>query len=100
MGLTKGGLGKIGSCVEPISFSKLINGKSSEVFKPSRDLRQEDHLPPHMFFMCVKGLSAMFKIEIPLNSIQGIKITKNCLALMHLFFFFCNDILLFRGSTK
>lgn len=46
------------SCITTVSYSVLVDGHPSEVFKPSTRLRQGDPFSPYLFLMCVEGLSS------------------------------------------
>lgn len=48
-------------CIESISYSILINGVLQSPFKPSRGIRQEDHLSPYLFIIYVEALSSLLR---------------------------------------
>ena len=48
-------------CVESVSFSVQVNGVFSEVFKPTRGIRQGDPISSYLFLLCGEGFSSMIK---------------------------------------
>ena len=62
-------LNNIGFCQETIklimsyisstSTSTLFNGSKMEDFKPSRGIRQGDHISPYRFILCMEFLGAL-----------------------------------------
>lgn len=71
----------------------LINGKSSEVVKPQRGLRQGDSISRYLFLICAKGLKALLTDAEHSNYIRGVWIAKGAPLITHLFF--ANNIHLF-----
>jgi hypothetical protein len=91
----------ITQCVQTISFSILINGTLTKVFRPNRGLRQGDPLSPYLFLMCANILSCALLKKERLKHLKDIKIGRVAQPISHLlfaddsFFFFKND----NGST-
>jgi len=61
-------------CVETVTFSFFINGKTVGLVKPSRGLRQGDPLSPYLFLIVFKGLFALLHRECMVKALHGIKI--------------------------
>ena len=73
-------------CVKSVSYSLIINGKSSCSFLPSRGIRQGDPLSPYLFLFVVDVLSRSIQIGIQNGFISGIKMGRHCPVLSHLLF--------------
>jgi hypothetical protein len=52
-------------CVESLKLSVEINDHISEVFSPSRGIRQGDPLSPYLFLFCAEGLFCLLKHSGP-----------------------------------
>lgn len=61
-------------CVESVTFSVRVNGLFSEVFKPSRGIRQGDLISPYLFLLCAEGLSCLLKNTGPQFLAKGVRI--------------------------
>ncbi|XP_021734030.1 uncharacterized protein LOC110700736 [Chenopodium quinoa] len=58
-------------CFSTVSYKVLINGNTSETFKPKCGLRQGDLLSPYLFLFCMDILSRMLIIEEDINLFKG-----------------------------
>jgi len=65
------------------NFSILVNGSPSEIFNPSRGLRQGDSLSPFIFIILMEGLGRAIKQAQYSGKIKGLKLTDNGQALTH-----------------
>jgi len=59
------------------SFSILVNGSPSEIFSPSRGLRQGDPLSPFLFIIMMEGLGRSIKHVKATGKINGLQLTEN-----------------------
>lgn len=65
------------------SFSILVNGSPSEVFSPSRGLRQGDPLFPFLFILMMEALGRSIKQAKAVGKIKGLLLSENGQALTH-----------------
>ena len=65
------------------SFSILVNGSPSEIFIPSRGLRQGDPLSPFLFILMMEGLGKSIKQAKEEGKIKGLQLSENGQALTH-----------------
>ncbi|XP_074282631.1 putative mitochondrial protein AtMg01250 [Silene latifolia] len=78
-----------------MAFSVLVNGATSETFRPNRELRQGDPLSPYLFILCAKALSNLIRRAVERNTIHGLCVTSSAPTISHLFF---DDSILFVRS--
>ena len=80
MGLVDNGL-----CV--ISFINVcFKGTSTDMFHPSRGLRQGDPLSPYLFLLCVEALSSLLQREENNGNIVGVRVCRDAPQISHLLF--------------
>lgn len=73
-------------CISSVSFSILIKGEPSAVFKPSRGIRQGDPLSPYLFIIMANSLSTLMRKAVQDGNIKGIRLNPTCPTLSHLLF--------------
>lgn len=85
-------------CVRTVSYEVLINGSPYGHITPTRGLRQGDPLSPYLFLFCAEVLSQMLHSAEVNNQVHGMKLTRHCPSISHLFF--ADDSLFFCRSTS
>jgi len=61
-------------CLETTTVSVLVNGSPTEEFRPSRGLRQGDHLTLFLFLIVAEGLVGLVCKALKENLLRGIKV--------------------------
>ena len=84
-------------CISTTSFSVLVNGSPSKLFKISRGIRQGDPLSPFLFTIVVEALSSLLVKAREMGVISGFVASRNGEVITHLQF--ADDTILF-SSTK
>ncbi|CAN0883939.1 LINE-1 reverse transcriptase homolog [Linum grandiflorum] len=74
------------ACITTVSYSVNFNGRRVGFFKPSRGLRQGGPLSPLLLAIVSEGLSGLFKNQLKLGVLKGIKIARTAPVVSHLFF--------------
>jgi len=65
------------------SFSILVNSSPSDIFFPSRGLRQGDPLSPFLFILMMEGLGRAIKQAKNLGKIKGLQVSEKGQTLTH-----------------
>ncbi|XP_026441443.1 uncharacterized protein LOC113340523 [Papaver somniferum] len=85
-------------CVSQAHLSVLVNGVSTEKFKPSKGLRQGDSLSPFLLLLVVEIHSKLMNDAVERGQIHGFKIVDAGLMISHLQF--ADDTLLFVDADE
>lgn len=67
-------------------FIIIINGEARGYMVPSLGLRQGDSLSPHLFLLCIEGLSMLIARKEQTGALSGIRIYKGASSIHHLLF--------------
>ena len=89
---------RVMKCVTTVSFSVRVNGVFSEIFKPSRGIRQGDPISPYLFLLCAEGLSSMIKNIGPRYISRGVRVSRQSPWISHLLF--ADDCLILTQASK
>lgn len=73
-------------CISLVSFSILVNGEPSTVFRPTQGIRQGDHLSPYLFIIMANVISTLMGKAVIDGSIKSIRLNSTCPTLSHLLF--------------
>ena len=65
LGFAERWISMIMECICTVQYSVLLDGVPKGYVIPSRGLCQGDPLSPYLFFLCVKGLSALKRKQAP-----------------------------------
>jgi ribonuclease HI len=85
-------------CVETVSLSVRVNGQFSDIFKPTRGIRQGDPISPYLFLLCAEGLSCMLKHTGPSFLAKGVRVGIHAPWVSHLLF--ADDCLVFTQASE
>ncbi|XP_074265286.1 uncharacterized protein LOC141587712 [Silene latifolia] len=86
MGFNRQWSARVMECVSSVSFSMLINGSPSRIFRPTRGLRQGDPRSPYLFILCTEDLSSLMRRVVEINSLHGIHISSGAPFISRLLF--------------
>ncbi|XP_074266552.1 uncharacterized protein LOC141589827 [Silene latifolia] len=84
-------------CVTTSRMQILWNGEPTEMFTPSRGVRQGDPLSSYLFVMCLEKLQQLINAEVRENNWKPISVCLNGPRISNLFF--ADDMVLFAEAT-
>ncbi|KAK9901015.1 hypothetical protein M0R45_002308 [Rubus argutus] len=84
-------------CVTIVSFLCPDQWKTGHYFKPTKGLRQGDPLSPYLFLLISEGLSVNLSKAVSDKRLHGIKLSRDCPGIYHLFF--ADDSLYFLKAS-
>lgn len=71
-------------CISSAHLSVLVNGSSTEKFKTSKGLRQDDSLSPYFFLLVVEVLSKLMDDAIQRGQLHGFQVADTGAVISHL----------------
>jgi hypothetical protein len=86
MGFDDGWTSLMMACVRSVRYQVRFNSEETDLFVPTRGLRQGDPLPPYLFLLCVEGLSSLLLHEEEVGGIDGVRVCRNASSVSHLLF--------------
>ncbi|CAN1190366.1 LINE-1 retrotransposable element ORF2 protein, partial [Linum perenne] len=97
MGFSQIWIAWIESIITSVRFSVLVNGNATQLFSPTRGLRQGDPLSPFLFIIVSNVLSFLIKKDLEYGLLKGIKLNHRCPTLSHILF--ADDTLIFGKAN-
>ena len=97
LGFAQMWIDRIMACVESVSFSVRVNGKFSQIFKPTRGFRQGDPISSYLFLLCSEGLTSLLKSFGTGHLGRGIRVGIHAPLITHLLF--ADDCLIFTQAS-
>ncbi|KAK3221018.1 hypothetical protein Dsin_014988 [Dipteronia sinensis] len=85
------------NCVSSVQFKVIMNGETSNNFRPKSGIRQCDPLSPYLFVLCMEKLSHIINQKRTEGSWKPVKISRKCPAISHMFF--ADDLILFGQAS-
>jgi hypothetical protein len=74
------------ACVSSVRYQVRFNSEDTDMFSPTRGLRQGDPLSPYLFLLCAEGLSSLLLHEEEVGGIDGVRVCRNAPSVSHLLF--------------
>ena len=74
------------ACVSSVKYRVRFNDQETDMFVPSRGLRQGDPLSPYLFLLCAEGLSSALAQQEEVRGIEGVRVCRNAPSVSHLLF--------------
>jgi hypothetical protein len=100
LGFAEGWISLMMACVRSVRYQVRFNSEETDVFNPSRGLRQGDPLSPYLFLLCAKGLSSFLLYEEEVGGIDGVRVCRNAPSVSHLLFADDSLILMKADTTN
>lgn len=83
-------------CVNTSSIEVIVNGRKTEAFLPSREIRQGDPISHYIFILCMERLSRIIDAQVNVGTWSPLKISRQEPAISDLFF--ADDLTLFATT--
>ena len=66
------------ACVSSVRYKVRFNSQETNMFTPTRGIRQGDPLSPYLFLLCAEGMSSMLQYEEEVGGMDGIRVCRKC----------------------
>jgi hypothetical protein len=86
MGFEEGWINLMMACVKSVRYQVRFNSEETDMFVPTRGLRQGDPLSPYLFLLCAEGLSSLLLYKEEFGGIDGVRVCRNAPSVSHLLF--------------
>jgi hypothetical protein len=97
LGFAKRWITMMMACVSSVRYQIRFNYNDTDMFSPTRGLRQGDPLSPYLFLICAEGLSSLLLHEEEVGGIDGVRVCRNAPSISHLLF--ADDSLILMGAN-
>jgi hypothetical protein len=86
LGFAERWIGLMMACVSSVRYKIRFNSEETDMFVPTRGLRQGDPLSPYLFLLCAEGLSSLLLYKEEVGGIDGARVCRNAPSVSHLLF--------------
>jgi hypothetical protein len=86
-------------CVSSVRYQVRFNSDETDMFTPTRGLRQGDPLSPYLFLLCAEGLSSLLLFKEEVGGIAGVRVCRNAPSVSHLLFA-DDSLILMKADTN
>jgi hypothetical protein len=86
MGFAERWISLMMACVRSVRYQVRFNSEETDMFTPTRGLRQGDPLSPYLFLLCAEGLSSLLLHEEEVGGIDRVRVCRNAASVSHLLF--------------
>jgi hypothetical protein len=86
MGFAERWINMMMACVSSVRYQVRFNSDETDMFIPTRGLRQGDPLSPYLFLLCAEGLFGLLLHEEEVGGIDGVRVCRNAPSVSHLLF--------------
>jgi ribonuclease HI len=86
MGFDRAWVKLVMTCVSTVRYRVRINSEESDIFSPSRGLRQGDPLSAYLFLLCAEGLTGMISRAEQQGELIGVRVCRDAPAITNLLF--------------
>jgi hypothetical protein len=85
--------------VSSVRYQVRFNSEETDMFNPTRSLRQGDSLSSYLFLLCAEGLSSLLLNEEEVGDIAGVRVCRNAPSVSHLLFA-DDSLILMKADTN
>jgi hypothetical protein len=87
------------ACVSSVRYQVRFNSDETDMFTPTRGLRQGGPLSPYLFLLCAEGLSSLLLFEEEVGGIAGVRVCRNAPS-VSLLLFADDSLILMKADTN
>ena len=79
-------------------YKVRFNSQDTDMFTPTRGIRQGDPLSPYLFLLCAEGISSLLQYDEESGGIEGVRVCRNAPSVSH-FLFADNSLILMKADV-